>query len=112
MRPDRPPNSYVAGQTAFRWSRPHYLVLNGAHLGTHHVDRFPLPDGLSDKWVNALAHLRGHPAYTPVERRRLRSVPVAPRDALTGDRGGGPDSRGGVRGGGGDIESSIDVPLR
>nr|WP_240449150.1 DUF6000 family protein [Streptomyces harenosi] len=41
-----------------------------ARFGTHHADRFTQPDGLWDQWANALAHLHGHPAYTPVERRR------------------------------------------
>ncbi len=46
------------------------LLRLDAHLGTHHADRFTQPDGLWDHWVNALAHLHDHPAYTPVERRR------------------------------------------
>ncbi|AWE54745.1 hypothetical protein DC008_22500 [Streptomyces nigra] len=46
------------------------LLRLDAHLGTHHADRFTRPDGLWDQWVDALPHLRGHPAYTPVERRR------------------------------------------
>ncbi|MCX5011954.1 DUF6000 family protein [Streptomyces sp. NBC_00555] len=41
-----------------------------AHLGTHRADRFTEPDGLWDQWVNALAHLRNHPGYTPAEQRR------------------------------------------
>ncbi|MFE0985874.1 DUF6000 family protein [Streptomyces rochei] len=40
-----------------------------AHLGTNHADRFTQPDGLWEQWVNALAHLRDHPGYTPMGRR-------------------------------------------
>ncbi|WP_327133407.1 DUF6000 family protein [Streptomyces sp. NBC_01343] len=45
------------------------LHLDG-RLSTHHADRFTEPDGLWDRWVNALAHLRGHPSYVPNEQRR------------------------------------------
>ncbi|WP_258873143.1 DUF6000 family protein [Streptomyces sp. M7] len=50
------------------------LLRLDAHLGTHHADRFTRPDGLWDQWVDALPHLRGHPAYTPVERRRATDL--------------------------------------
>ncbi|MFJ3864086.1 DUF6000 family protein [Streptomyces nigra] len=50
------------------------LLRLDARLGTHHADRFTRPDGLWDKWVDALPHLRGHPAYTPVERRRATDL--------------------------------------
>ncbi|XHM63144.1 DUF6000 family protein [Streptomyces nigra] len=50
------------------------LLRLDARLGTHHADRFTRPDGLWDQWVDALPHLRGHPAYTPVERRRATDL--------------------------------------
>ncbi|WP_257140437.1 DUF6000 family protein [Streptomyces sp. or3] len=46
------------------------LLRLDARLGTHRAARFTQPDGLWDEWVNALAHLRDHPDYTPAERRR------------------------------------------
>ncbi|WP_329099262.1 DUF6000 family protein [Streptomyces sp. NBC_01439] len=60
-------------RTDLRYDQPAALgalLRLDAHLGTNHADRFTQPDGLWDQWVNALAHLRDHPAYTPVERRR------------------------------------------
>ncbi|MEU4263720.1 DUF6000 family protein [Streptomyces sp. NPDC025273] len=44
------------------------LLRLDAHLGSHHADRFTEPDGPWDQWVNALAHLRAHPSYTPAEQ--------------------------------------------
>ncbi len=64
---------YYLPRTDLRYDQPAALgtlLRLDAHLGTHHADRFTQPDGLWDQWVNALAHLHGHPAYTPVERRR------------------------------------------
>ncbi|WP_448318449.1 DUF6000 family protein [Streptomyces sp. CO7] len=46
------------------------LLRLDAHLGTHHADRFIQPGGLWDRWVDALPHLLGHPAYAPAELRR------------------------------------------
>ncbi|QES52557.1 hypothetical protein DEJ50_21135 [Streptomyces venezuelae] len=46
------------------------LLRLDAHLGTHHAERFTSPGGLWDQWVNALTHLRDHPAYAPAELRR------------------------------------------
>ncbi|MEU9467220.1 DUF6000 family protein [Streptomyces avermitilis] len=46
------------------------LLRLDAHLGTHHADRFTQPDGLWDQWVQALVHLRDHPAYAPEEQYR------------------------------------------
>ncbi|MBJ6644042.1 DUF6000 family protein [Streptomyces sp. BSE7-9] len=60
-------------RTDLRYDQPAALgalLRLDAHLGTHHADRFTQPDGLWDQWVNALAHLRGYPAFTPVELRR------------------------------------------
>jgi hypothetical protein len=60
-------------RTDLRYDQPAALgalLRLDAHLGTHHADRFTQPDGLWDQWVNALAHLHGHPAYTPAEQRR------------------------------------------
>jgi len=60
-------------RTDLRYDQPAALgalLRLDAHLGTHHADRFTQPGGLWNQWVDALAHLRGHPAYTPVERRR------------------------------------------
>ncbi|MFJ9938948.1 DUF6000 family protein [Streptomyces erythrochromogenes] len=42
-----------------------------AQLGTHHADRFTEPDGLWDRWVQALAHIQGSPYFTPAEQSRL-----------------------------------------
>ncbi|MET8560289.1 DUF6000 family protein [Streptomyces flaveolus] len=53
-------------RTDLRYDQPAALL----HLGTHHAARFTEPDGLWDRWVRALAHLRDHPAYTPEEQRR------------------------------------------
>ncbi|MEV8330450.1 DUF6000 family protein [Streptomyces niveus] len=60
-------------RTDLRYDQPAALgafLRLDAHLGTDHADRFTQPDGPWDQWVNALANLRGHPAYAPVERRR------------------------------------------
>ncbi|MFJ5561004.1 DUF6000 family protein [Streptomyces sp. NPDC093250] len=55
-------------RTDLRYDQPAAL---GALLRLDaHLGRFTQPDGLWDQWVNALAHLRDHLAYTPVERRR------------------------------------------
>ncbi|MFJ8707695.1 DUF6000 family protein [Streptomyces anulatus] len=60
-------------RTDLRYDQPAALgalLRLDAHLGTHRAARFTQPDGLWDEWVNALAHLRDHPDYTPAERRR------------------------------------------
>ncbi|MFF3036329.1 DUF6000 family protein [Streptomyces rubiginosohelvolus] len=65
-------------RTALRYDQPAALgalLRLDAHLGTHHADRFTRPDGLWDQWVNALTHLRDHPAHTPAELRRRMDLP-------------------------------------
>lgn len=60
-------------RTDLRYDQPAALgalLRLDAHLGTDHADRFIEPDGPWDQWVNALAHLRDHPGYTPAEQRR------------------------------------------
>ncbi|MEU0097331.1 DUF6000 family protein [Streptomyces sp. NPDC006267] len=60
-------------RTDLRYDQPAALgalLRLDARLGTHRAARFTQPDGLWDEWVNALAHLRDHPDYTPAERRR------------------------------------------
>jgi hypothetical protein len=64
-------------RTDLRYDQPAALgalLRLDARLGTHHADRFAEPDGLWDQWVNALAHLRDHPGYTPAEQRRWTDV--------------------------------------
>ncbi|MGW1501686.1 DUF6000 family protein [Streptomyces mirabilis] len=48
-----------------------------ARLGTHRAARFTQPDGLWGHWVNALAHLRDHPSYTPAEQCRWTDLHCA-----------------------------------
>ncbi|MUT92176.1 hypothetical protein GOL98_22120 [Streptomyces sp. Z38] len=60
-------------RTDLRYDQPAALgalLRLDTQLGTHHADRFTQPDGPWDQWVNALAHLRDYPAFTPVELRR------------------------------------------
>ncbi|MGW0543634.1 DUF6000 family protein [Streptomyces griseoincarnatus] len=60
-------------RTDLRYDQPAALgalLRLDTQLGTHHADRFTQPDGPWDQWVNALAHLRGYLAFTPVELRR------------------------------------------
>jgi hypothetical protein len=54
-----------------------------AHLGTHNATRFTEPDGPWDQWVNALAHLRDRPDYTPAEQRRWTDLRCAFADGWT-----------------------------
>ncbi|WP_254407578.1 DUF6000 family protein [Streptomyces sp. GMY02] len=71
-RPLPPPRRYLP-RADLRYDQPAALgalLRLDAHIGTHHADRFTEPDGLWDQWVNALPHLRDHPAYTPAEQRR------------------------------------------
>ncbi|MEU8708462.1 DUF6000 family protein [Streptomyces sp. NPDC048565] len=59
--------------TELRYDQPAALgalLRLDARLGTDHADRFTQPDGLWDRWVQALAHLQDSPAYTPAEQRR------------------------------------------
>ncbi|MFF5154965.1 DUF6000 family protein [Streptomyces sp. NPDC000348] len=39
-------------------------------LGAHRAVRFTQPDGLWDRWVDALPHLRDAPGCTPAEQHR------------------------------------------
>ncbi|MEW2324151.1 DUF6000 family protein [Streptomyces griseoincarnatus] len=60
-------------RTDLRYDQPAALgalLRLDTQLGTHHADRFTQPDGPWDQWVNALAHLRGYLAFTPVALRR------------------------------------------
>ncbi|MFG2592024.1 DUF6000 family protein [Streptomyces sp. NPDC048438] len=64
-------------RTSLRYDQPAALgalLRLDAHLGTQHADRFTEPDGLWDRWVQALAHLQGHPGYTPAAQRRRTDV--------------------------------------
>ncbi|SDN30122.1 DUF6000 family protein [Actinacidiphila guanduensis] len=60
-------------RTDLRYDQPAALgalLRLDAHLGTHRADRFTQPGGLWEQWVNALAHLRDHPAFAPVACHR------------------------------------------
>jgi hypothetical protein len=60
-------------RTDLRYDQPAALgalLRLDAHLGTHRADRFTQPGGLWEQWVNALAHLRDHPAFAPAECHR------------------------------------------
>ncbi|QNS04343.1 DUF6000 family protein [Streptomyces xanthii] len=53
-------------------------------LGTDHATRFTEPDGgLWKQWVDALVHLRDHPAYTPEEQGRYMGLRCAFYDGAT-----------------------------
>ncbi|MFJ8883413.1 DUF6000 family protein [Streptomyces sp. NPDC102402] len=64
-------------RTDLRYDQPAALgalLRLDAHLGTHHADRFAEPDGLWDRWVQALAHLQGSPGHTPAAQRSRTDV--------------------------------------
>ncbi|MEU2063007.1 DUF6000 family protein [Streptomyces sp. NPDC013455] len=64
-------------RTDLRYDQPAALgalLRLDAHLGTRHADRFTEPDGLWDRWVQALAHLQDSPYFTPAEQRRLTDL--------------------------------------
>lgn len=46
------------------------LLRLDVRLGTHHTDRFTQPDGLWDRWVQALVRLSDQPGHSPDEQRR------------------------------------------
>ncbi|MEU2734776.1 DUF6000 family protein [Streptomyces sp. NPDC007095] len=67
-------------RTDLRYDQPaalDALLRLDAYLGTHHANHFTEPDGLWDQWVNALAHLRDHPAYIPAEQCRWTDLRCA-----------------------------------
>ncbi|WP_329028691.1 DUF6000 family protein [Streptomyces sp. NBC_01423] len=73
-------------RTDLRYDQPAALgalLRLDTRLGTHHADRFTRPDGLWDQWVNALTHLRDHPAYTPAERHRWTDLQCDFANGLT-----------------------------
>jgi hypothetical protein len=60
-------------RTDLRYDQPAALgalLRLDAQLSTHHADRLTEPDGLWDRWVQALAHLQDSPYFTPAEQRR------------------------------------------
>ncbi|WP_243762385.1 DUF6000 family protein [Streptomyces sp. enrichment culture] len=58
------------GPDPFRPAAPGALLHLDARLGTGRAARFTQPGGLWGQWVNALTHLRDHPAHTPAGLRR------------------------------------------
>ncbi|MFI5570651.1 DUF6000 family protein [Streptomyces sp. NPDC051740] len=52
-------------------------------LGAHRAVRFTQPDGLRDRWVDALAHLRDDAGYTPAEQRRRTDLQCGFADGWT-----------------------------
>ncbi|PWI12037.1 hypothetical protein DIZ27_03640 [Streptomyces sp. NWU339] len=64
-------------RTDLRYDQPAALgalLRLDAHLGTHHADHFIQPEGLWDRWVQALVHPRDHPGCTPAEQHRRTNL--------------------------------------